>query len=224
MQLAPEQPDDEVVVVPVEPVAGEPDVVAETGAPERQAHSAVLHQDRVLLLSRELLERAVAAQRIPDRPAKRGIEHAAARPLDERLVEILLVPERVRAPQHGQLRLRPQLAEGSGSEQRPGGGDERVRALAQRQDRDTFRIVHVLVEDGVDLGRGQRITQRGAVARAAKRIELHVEPAVERGRLPVRGQPVLGDVDLLEALLLRPLVDTDFHTLSWSQRAASVAW
>src|SRR5262245_24520782 len=56
MQLRPEQPDDEVVVVAVEPVASEADVVAETGAAERHADPPVLHQDRVLLAPRELLE------------------------------------------------------------------------------------------------------------------------------------------------------------------------
>src|SRR5262249_27496958 len=58
VELGPEEPDDEIVVVPVEPVAREADVVAEPGATERHPDAAVLHQDRVLLLPRQALERA----------------------------------------------------------------------------------------------------------------------------------------------------------------------
>ena len=106
VQLGPEQADDEVVVVAVEPVAREPDVVAEPGSAEGHPDAPVLHEDRVLLAARELLERAGAAQRVPDRPRQRRIEHAPARALDERLLEILLVADRVGAAEHRQLRLR----------------------------------------------------------------------------------------------------------------------
>ena len=60
----------------VEAVAREPDVVPEPCAPERHPDAAVLHQDRVLLLARQLLERAGAAERVPDRPRRARVEHA----------------------------------------------------------------------------------------------------------------------------------------------------
>ena len=48
-QLLADQPDDEVVVVAVEPVAGEPDVVRVIGGAERHADRAVLGENRALL-------------------------------------------------------------------------------------------------------------------------------------------------------------------------------
>src|SRR5262245_62700974 len=74
MQLGAEQSDDEVVVVAIEAVAGEADVVAEAGAPEGGPDAAVLHEDRVLLAPRQLLEGARAPERVPDRPRQGGIE------------------------------------------------------------------------------------------------------------------------------------------------------
>src|SRR4029453_9634482 len=87
MQLRPEQPDDEVVVVLIEAVTWGPDGVPESGPSEGHATAAVLHEDRVLLLAREPLERARAAQRVPDRPPQLRIEHAAARPPDAPLAQ-----------------------------------------------------------------------------------------------------------------------------------------
>ncbi len=139
VQLGPEQADDEVVVVAIEAVAGEPDVEAEPGAAERHPDAAVLHEDRVLLAPRQLLERAGAAQRVPDRPRKRRIEDAPARALDERLLEVLLVADRVRAAEHRELGLRLELGERRGLEERPVLGDERLGRLAERQERDAGR-------------------------------------------------------------------------------------
>ena len=193
-----EQPDDEVVVVAVEPVAGEPDVVAEAGAPERHPDAAVLHEDRVLLAPRELLERAGATQRVPDRPRQRGVEDAPARPLDERLLEVLLVPDRVRAAEHRELGLRLELGERRRLQERAVLGDERLRRLAQREQRDAGRIVHVLVEHAATPAASSADDQRSGVPRTAVRVELHEEPAVERRRLAVRRAAVLRDVDAFE--------------------------
>src|SRR4029079_15320298 len=95
VQLRAEQPDDEVVVVAVEAMAGEADVVAEPRAPEGHPDAAVFHQDRVLLSLGEWLEGAGTAQGVPDRPRQCRVEHTLARTLDEGLLEIILVPDRV---------------------------------------------------------------------------------------------------------------------------------
>ena len=99
-EILADQADDEVVVVAVEAVAGQPDVVRVVGGAERHADRAVLGQDRPLLLLRQLGEAAAAAERIPDRPAPVGVEHRPARPVDQRLLEVRLVAERIGAPEH----------------------------------------------------------------------------------------------------------------------------
>ncbi len=106
VQVPADEADHEVVVVGVEAVAGETDVVAETCAAEGHPDAAVLHEDRVLLPAGQLLEGARAAEWIPDRPRQRGVEHAPAWALDEGLLEVLLVADRVGASEHRQLRLR----------------------------------------------------------------------------------------------------------------------
>src|SRR5439155_10287981 len=65
MQIAADEPDDEVVVVSVEPVAGETDVVGEVGVAIGAAEGRVLPEDRALLRRREPRECADPAQRVP---------------------------------------------------------------------------------------------------------------------------------------------------------------
>ena len=74
-------------------------------------------------------------------------------------------------------------------------GDERLRGLAQREQRDTGRVVHVLVQHAGDARASSAAISARCHARAAVRVELHVEAAVERRRLAVGRAAVLGDVD-----------------------------
>src|SRR5712692_7568925 len=68
MEVLAHDTDDEVVVVDVEPVAGEADVVGEVGVAVGVAEHAVLADYLALLLPREPRESARAAQRVPDGP------------------------------------------------------------------------------------------------------------------------------------------------------------
>src|SRR4051794_20706741 len=67
-QLLADEPDDEVVVVAIEPMTGEPDVVGVIGGAERHPDLPVLGENRALLFRRQLGEGAAASERIPDRP------------------------------------------------------------------------------------------------------------------------------------------------------------
>src|SRR2546428_13795513 len=68
MQVAADQTDDEIVVVDVEPVAGEADIVGEVGVAVGAAQHAVLADDGALLLRRGTTERAGPAQPGTDPP------------------------------------------------------------------------------------------------------------------------------------------------------------
>src|SRR5262249_52356075 len=92
MQLAADQADDEVVVVDIEAVAGQPHVVGEVGVAVRAAEDGVLAADLSLLLGRQPAERAGPTQRIPYGPRPRWIQHGAPWPTEEPFVEILLEP------------------------------------------------------------------------------------------------------------------------------------
>jgi len=89
---------------------------------------------------------------------------------------------------------------------------------------DSGRIVDVLVQGANHVRRLKRRDERGDRTRSAERVELHIEPAIERRRLALRRPPVLEDICCLELLLLRPVVDACVHDRSWSQAAASFAW
>src|SRR5262245_53465438 len=68
VQIFSNQTDDEVVVVPIEPVTRETDIVDEICGTELHPDLAVLGQDRPLLFGWQLGEGSAAAQRIPDCP------------------------------------------------------------------------------------------------------------------------------------------------------------
>ena len=95
-----QDPDDEVVVVLGEAVAGQADVVRHPGLPEGLADAAVLGEDGALLLLGKLLEGAGPAQGIPDRPGQLGAAQPALRPGDERLLEVGLPAHGVGAAEH----------------------------------------------------------------------------------------------------------------------------
>src|SRR3989475_12666992 len=79
MELAAHEADDEIVVVDVEPVAGQADVVGEVGVAVGAAQHAVLPDDRALLLRREPAEGTGAAERVPDAPWPRRVQGRAPR-------------------------------------------------------------------------------------------------------------------------------------------------
>ena len=89
--------DHEVVVVAIEPMTRQADVVREIGRAERHADGAVLRQNRALLVRRELREASAPAQRIPDRPAPVLVQGRPPRTIDQRVAEVRLVSERIRA-------------------------------------------------------------------------------------------------------------------------------
>jgi hypothetical protein len=224
VQLGPDEADHEVVVELVEPVAGEPDVVPEPRPAERGPDAAVLHQDPVLLLPRELLERPRPAERVPDRPAELRVEDAPPRALDERVLQVLLVPDRIRPAEHRVLGLPLELGEGRRAQEAAELVHEGVRRLAQRDECDSPRVVRVLVQGAGDGGILERGDEPSGVGRAAERLELHEEPAVEGCSLACLRQAVLGDVYVVQGLLVGPVVEARGHSDPWSQRAASFAW
>src|SRR5262250_3410902 len=103
MQLAPHEPDDEIVVVDVEAVAGQAYVVGEIGLTVSASEDAVLPDDRPLLLWRQPGETADATQRIPDAPRPRRIQCGTPRPPEQPVVEVRLEARRIRAPEHREL-------------------------------------------------------------------------------------------------------------------------
>src|SRR5437764_4594236 len=192
MELAPDEADDEVVVVDVEPVAGEADVVGEVGVAVGATQDAVLADDRALLLGRQPCEGSGAAERIPDGPRPRRVQRRPPRPAQEPLVELCLEAGRVRPAEHRELGLVREARERLGGQELAPGGDEERRVLAHRQHADPARVVDVLIECGLDPARLERADERLLVEAAAERVELHVEPPV--GGLLV-GAALL-DVDL----------------------------
>ena len=79
MQRWTDEPNDEIVVVSVEPVAREPNVVGEPGLPKAPRERAVLAEHALLVFRRQPLKAFRALQRIPHRPDIRRIEQAAKR-------------------------------------------------------------------------------------------------------------------------------------------------
>src|SRR5688572_32654450 len=81
MQFLADQTDHELVVVGVEAMAGEADVVGEIGVSITLSDHRVFAQDRALLTTFELLERADPPKRVPDRPGPLGIGHGLDGPI-----------------------------------------------------------------------------------------------------------------------------------------------
>src|SRR4029079_12462337 len=104
------------------------DVEAEPGAAEGHTDASVFHEDRVLLAPRQLLERNATAQRVPDRPRQCGVEDAPARALDQRLLEVVLVADRIRPSEHRERRLRLGGGKAPGREGTPRRGPAVLRA------------------------------------------------------------------------------------------------
>src|SRR4051812_27141267 len=99
-QLFADQPDDEVVVVAVEAVARKPDIVGVISGAVRHPDLPVLGEDIALLLLRQLGERTVATEWIPDGPGPITIRDRPPRTFQQSVPEIRLIPERVRPAEH----------------------------------------------------------------------------------------------------------------------------
>ena len=115
------------------------------------AYFAVLTEDGHLLLLRQRVELALAAQRVPDVPLPRRVGHHAARPVEQPVGQVRLVTERVRAPHHCVLRFKRQCVKSAAPQKRPHRPCEMIGVLAPRQQRDAARIVGVFIEHAFQL-------------------------------------------------------------------------
>ncbi len=191
MQVLADQPDDELVVVGVEPVAGEADVVCQSGFAVGSADDRVLAQDAALLAGLELLEGSAPAQRIPHRPAALLVESSRAWTLQQPVFEIRLEAAAVAAPEHGHRGPELQSLQALLVEDGPDVVDEVRRVLAPGQERDAARVVHVPVHDrghAASLERAHECALRlggPELAGAVEDQELHEQPAVHHLRLAV---------------------------------------
>src|SRR5690606_16719593 len=194
MQRRADQPDDEIVVVAVEPVASEPDIVREARLAEALREHAVLGADAVLILLRQPLEAFRALQRIPDHPAIRGIEHAAQRTLQQHVLEIAFIADRIGAAEHVVLGLVVVIVERLAVEELAQRRDEEVRVLARGHDADAARVVRVEIERRGDAGLLERLDRFLGLLAVAERRELHEEAPIERDHLAA-APSLLGDIE-----------------------------
>ena len=197
IEILSDQPDDEVVVVLVEAVAREPDIVRVVGHAERHPDGAVFRENDALLFRRQLRELARTPQRVPDRPPPLRIQNRPPGTMEQDVDEVRLVAERICASQHRVFGLLHQGTKRRPVEDRPDAIQKEVRILAERQQRDAARIVHVFVEHAADAGVADGVDEPLAVFAAAEREELHEEPRVAALRLPVLHPALLAQVGRL---------------------------
>jgi hypothetical protein len=168
----------------------------------------VLAQDAALFARLESREGAVAAERVPNGPGPGFVQDRLARAIEQPKTQVGLEAGAVRAAEHGEIRAQLETRSERG-EHRAHLGHEVERFLAEREQAEAERIVHVLVNHGADLGRAQRFSEladrpvRPGFPRAAEHQKLHEEPAVEELRLALDHGPALADIEgrLLSAAL-----------------------
>ena len=166
---------------------------------ENAADTAVLAEDHILFLLRELLKGAGAAQRIPDHPGQLGVNDAAAGTTDQGFVEIGFVADGIGAAQHRVFGFGGQFIEG--------GQVEKVAHLAKKiggilavgDERHPLGVIDIGIERTLHLGGFQRADESLNVGAAAKGHELHVEPLIERDHLAIF-PPLLADIDILKGI------------------------
>ena len=127
-------------------MARQPDVVRQVGRTKRHADGAVLGENHALLVDGKLRETSAPPQRIPHGPPPGRIEHRSARTLEERVEQIRLVAERVRAADHRVLGLLHERRKRRSIQQRPDAIEEESGILAEREQGDAARVVHVFVQ------------------------------------------------------------------------------
>ena len=121
------------------------------------------------------------------------------RTVDERLDEVGLVSDRVRAAEHRVLGLRHELRERCLPEKRADVGEDRVGALAEHQQRDAGRIVDVLVQNRGELSVLECLREHGRVGCSSEREQLHEQPPIGGDQLAVSTAPLLTDVGVVGA-------------------------
>src|SRR3954465_3180770 len=168
-EILTDEPDDEVVVVTVESVAGKADVVDIVRSTEGHADRAVLGEDRPLLVGGQLREPAAPAQWIPDGPRPVAVQYSACRTIDQGVAEVRLVSERIRTAEHGVLRLERELGTGPLLKRRADAIHEAGGCLGERQDGNASWIVDILVHDAGDAGALQMAADVVRLAAAAER-------------------------------------------------------
>ena len=166
---------------------------------ERHADRAVLGENDALLFGGQLREAAAPAQRIPHRPGPRRVQHRPPRPVEQRFCQIRLVADRVGPAEHRVFRLLGQRRERRRVQQRAQRLEKDRRVAAERQQRDTARIVDVLVEHRVEPAACHGCGERGRIGAAAEREQLHEQPIVRSLRLSVLDAAAFADVGRLGA-------------------------
>ena len=150
----------------------------------RDAERRVLAQDVALIDRLELRERALAAKRIPDVPARRLVGDVLDRATEERPLELGLVARGVRAAEHREVVAQLDVAQRRLGEERPHVADEVRRVLAPRQEAEAARVHRVGVDDAGDLPRLQDAHELGAdrIGRALRAAAHRLGSRAERGR------------------------------------------
>ena len=183
MQLRPEQPHDEVVVVLVEAVACEPHVGRVPAGAVALRERAVLGEYSPLVIGRQRLELLRALQRVPHGPLMLGVQELRARLHEQRVLEVVLVADRVRPAQHVELGLVGVLGERPMVQQRAQARDE-VRGIFRRDhEADALRIVRVEIQRADDAFFLERLDCRVRIGAAAERREFHEQSPVEQDLL-----------------------------------------
>jgi len=159
------------------------------------ADAAVLHQNRSLLLCRQLLERSATAQGVPNCPGHGRVADLLPRPAQQRLFQIRLVPQGVGAAQHRVLWPGGQQAERWPTQKDAHLTEKEVRLLMEDQQPDTTGIADIFVQHAGQPGRGQRLDQQPTVG-LPERLELHEQPAIQKDHLAIGGPAALADVEM----------------------------
>src|SRR5262245_33115267 len=100
----------------------------------------MLGEDHALLLVAQLREPAAAPERVPNGPLPERIEYRPPRALQQRFLEIRLVPDGVRAPEHREFRFLRQTGKSRSVEHRPRAIEEEAGILVHGEDADAARV------------------------------------------------------------------------------------
>jgi hypothetical protein len=117
--------------------------------------------------------------------------------VQQHFIEVGLVADRVGAAEHRVFRLLHERTKRGTVHQRPHAIEKVCRILAERQQRDTARIVDVFVERARDAGRRRRLDKRPRRLAATERQKLHEQAAIAALRLAVLHAAFFADVGRL---------------------------
>ncbi len=139
----------------------------------------MLGKDLALLGIGQCLKHFRALQWIPDCPFELRIARFHARLDQQRVLEIRLVPDRVRATEHVELGFVRVARERFRIEHVANGRDEVIGIFAHDEEPDALRVGHVEVEHALDVGGLERIDCSLGVRATAEGHELHEQAIVE---------------------------------------------